>query len=65
MGKGRVPASREYTLVDQAVNIYHKTGNEQEVRKFIDQSCGDNIYLATDINKQFDLRLLREDLYDL
>lgn len=65
MGKGRVPASREYTLVDQAVNIYHKTGSEQEWQKFVNEACGGNLHLATDIYKQVDKRILYEDMYDL
>lgn len=47
----------ENTIFEKAIEIYHKTGSEQEYAKFIYGACGNNMFLATDICKKVDYYL--------
>lgn len=47
----------ENRIYEKAIEIFHKTGSEQEYTKFIYEACGKNMFLATDICKKVDFYL--------
>lgn len=47
----------ENMIYKKAIEIFHKTGNEQEYEKFVYEACGHNMFLATDICKKVDFYL--------